>query len=235
MSIILTYNILFFAALISGLVMVALKSKLTVNIKLLLSFSGSFLLGICFLHLIPHLYEDYSYNIGFFILIGFIFQLLLEYFSKGIEHGHFHASNKDAKIFPYSIFISLCLHEFIEGMVLVNPTHSYDNTSLLIGITIHRIPIAIILATMLLAKKVSKTTLYASIIIFATTAPLGLFLAQNFGSSLLENVSVLSALAVGILLHVSTTILFETSEGHKFNLNKFIVIVIGLLSAIIIL
>jgi hypothetical protein len=32
---------------------------------------------------------------------------------------------------------------------------------------------------------------------------------------------------VGIFLHISTTILFESSENHRFNLIKFLVIILG--------
>jgi zinc transporter ZupT len=233
-----TYIILFFAPLISGLVVMYLKPTLNSNLKLLLSFSGAFLLAICFLHLIPELYHDYSYSIGIFILVGFLLQILLEFFSKGIEHGHYHAS-KDKKIFPYALFLSLCLHSFVEGMVLVEPNHhhvhNFNNTSLLVGIIIHKIPIAIILATLMIVNKISLRTRLLSILIFALTAPVGLYLATTYGRVLLDNVAILNALAVGILLHVSTTILFETSEGHKFHFKKFIVIIIGLLTAILVL
>jgi zinc transporter ZupT len=215
-----------------------LKPTLNSNLKLLLSFSGAFLLAICFLHLIPELYHDYSYSIGIFILVGFLLQILLEFFSKGIEHGHYHAS-KDKKIFPYALFLSLCLHSFVEGMVLVEPNHhhvhNFNNTSLLVGIIIHKIPIAIILATLMIVNKISLRTRLLSILIFALTAPVGLYLATTYGRVLLDNVAILNALAVGILLHVSTTILFETSEGHKFHFKKFIVIIIGLLTAILVL
>lgn len=238
MEISFTYIILFLAPLITGFVVMYLKPSLSANLKLLLSFSGSFLLAICFLHLIPELYHDYSYSIGIFILIGFILQILLEFFSKGIEHGHYHPS-KEKKIFPYALFLSLCLHSFVEGMALVEPNHyhehNFSNTSLLVGIIIHKIPIAIILTSLMLTNKISFKSRLLSIVIFALTAPIGLYLATTFGRTLLANVSILNALAVGILLHVSTTILFETSEAHKFNLKKFLVIVIGLFSAILVL
>ncbi|NNL15605.1 MAG: ZIP family metal transporter, partial [Flavobacteriaceae bacterium] len=35
----------------------------------------------------------------------------------------------------------------------------------------------------------------------------------------------ISALVVGIFLHISTTILFESDKGHRFNVSKLIVIV----------
>ena len=35
-------------------------------------------------------------------------------------------------------------------------------------------------------------------------------------------------LVIGILLHVATTVLFESGEGHRFNLKKLCAVVIGL-------
>ena len=76
--------ILFFVAVAIGGLLVELIKKGS-NIKLLLSFSGGFLLTIIFTHILPESYEMNS-NTGFFILIGFMLQLVLEYFSKGAEH-----------------------------------------------------------------------------------------------------------------------------------------------------
>lgn len=50
-------------------------------IKLALAFSGGFLLAIIFQHLIPDIYADGQAKMGIFILIGFLVQLILEYFS----------------------------------------------------------------------------------------------------------------------------------------------------------
>ena len=46
-------------------------------IKLLLAFSGGFLLAIAFTHFIPDLYHETSASIGVYILLGFLIQLLL--------------------------------------------------------------------------------------------------------------------------------------------------------------
>ena len=208
------------------------KPKVSQNFKLLLSFSGAFLLAICFLHLIPELYESYSTSIGLYILIGFVLQLLLEFFSQGIEHGHLHVHKNEKSVFPYAVFMSLCLHSLIEGTALTHAHHHHENTPLLMGVLIHKFPVAIILSTLLLAKGIKGGKLVVSIFIFALSAPLGLFLADKLGHSFLESINTLLALAVGIFLHISTTILFETSEGHKFHLKKFAVIVLGLLVAI---
>ena len=38
-----------------------------------------------------------------------------------------------------------------------------------------------------------------------------------------------AAVVVGIFFHISTVILFESTENHKFNIKKFGVIVLGFL------
>jgi hypothetical protein len=40
--------------------------------------------------------------------------------------------------------------------------------------------------------------------------------------------SALGGMLIGILLHIATTMLFETSDGHHFNLRKLLIIVVGL-------
>jgi zinc and cadmium transporter len=225
-------TILFSSAFVSGLAVIIFKLKFSKNLKLLISFSGAFLLAICVLHLIPEIFSNYTERIGIFILVGFLLQLLLEYFSDGIEHGHFHSHGNDLKTFPYAIFISLCLHSFIEGMALLDTDHLHNsNESLLIGIIVHKIPIAIVLSTMLVAKNTTKILFFTALFVFAISAPLGLILTTNYAVSI-ENTNIILALAVGIFLHISTTILFESSDGHKFDLKKFVIIIIGFALAI---
>ena len=107
---------LLFASVIAGAIVVEIfKPKKGRNIQLLLTFSGAYLLAISLLHLLPELFANNpTENIGIFILGGFLIQILLEYFSQGIEHGHFHKSN----VIPFSVLISLCLHALLEGVPL---------------------------------------------------------------------------------------------------------------------
>lgn len=230
----ITNIILFSAPFVSGLLVLLFKVNLTKNIKLLISFSGAFLLAISVLHLIPEVFTNYTEKVGVFILIGFLLQLLLEFFSNGIEHGHIHFHKKKMVAFPYAIFISLCIHSFIEGMALISGDHNHGHIhahsadySLLLGIIIHKIPIAIVLSVMLLAEKLSKTVFIISLAIFSLSSPLGFFLASNNILPFIENQNLILALAVGIFLHISTTILFESSDGHKFDLKKFLIIIAG--------
>src|SRR3954468_1871680 len=106
------YAFLFLSVIISGLsvLFINISSK---NLKLLLSFSGAFLFAISVLHLIPEIYSSKTANIGVFILIGFFAQILLEFFSEGIEHGHIHIHKEHhghhEHAFPYAMMIGLSI------------------------------------------------------------------------------------------------------------------------------
>jgi hypothetical protein len=41
----------------------------------------------------------------------------------------------------------------------------------------------------------------------------------------------ITAVAIGVFLHVSTTILFESSKNHKFNLSKMTAVIIAIIIA----
>src|SRR5690606_23530139 len=123
MSTITIVAILFLSALLSGAAVLFVKRDNTNFLKLILSFSGAYLFSITVLHLIPHVYHSgSSHSIGLWVLGGFLFQIVLEQFSHGIEHGHVHQESKSAQagLFPIGIMISLCLHAFIEGMPLAS-------------------------------------------------------------------------------------------------------------------
>lgn len=224
--------ILFVSAFISGISVFFVKRDNTQFLKLILSFSGAYLFSITVLHLIPHAYYDGNTSpevIGLFILGGFIFQLVLEQFSQGIEHGHIHHHNHHA--FPLGILISLCLHAFLEGMPLV----AGHQNELVFGIAIHHIPAAFALGSLLLNTKLSKNKIMLYLGIFAAMTPLGFLTSKTISSGEIGQISQhfdkIMAIVIGIFLHISTTILFESGsvDHHKFNKKKMIAISIGIL------
>jgi zinc and cadmium transporter len=100
--------LLLLSVVLGGMLVVALEKKNQQKlIKLSLAFSGGFLLAIAFLHFLPELYHENMTKIGIWILVGFLVQLFLEYFSGGIEHGHIHVHEK--KKIPYGLLISLSI------------------------------------------------------------------------------------------------------------------------------
>lgn len=269
-----TYLLPFLAVVLGYFLAIIVKPAKKKTIKLLLAFSGSFLLTMTVSHLLPEVYayviegnhvettivendnsshnhthehHDHSHDhashenhnhteatnsnehnhdhdamkqIGLFIMLGIVFQIILEYFSKGAEHGHVHVHEKMTSM-PWLLFASLCLHALFEGMPVSQHTH------LAWAIAIHHFPIAIILTLFFLQAELNKKFIFLFMIVFAVMTPLGTYLSANL-SFLIDYYVPISAFVIGILFHISSTIIFESSEGHKFNLAKLLAIIIGI-------
>lgn len=269
-----TYLLPFLAVVLGYFLAIIVKPAKKKTIKLLLAFSGSFLLTMTVSHLLPEVYayviegnhieasivendksshnhihehDDHSHDhashdnhnhtetinsnehnhdhdamkqIGLFIMLGIVFQIILEYFSKGAEHGHVHVHEKMTSM-PWLLFASLCLHALFEGMPVSQHTH------LAWAIAIHHFPIAIILTLFFLQAELNKKFVFMFMIVFALMTPLGTYLSANL-SFLIDYYVPISAFVIGILFHISSTIIFESSEGHKFNLAKLLAIIIGI-------
>lgn len=190
------------------------------NLKLLLAFSGAFLLSVTVFELLPEVFNSQVENIGVFIMAGILLQICLEFFSKGAEHGHMHL-NKKSSLFPWLLFLSLSIHAVLEGFPL------YGNQNLLYAIIIHKIPIAIILTSFFYASELPKFKIVLFLILFALMTPIGSYLSGNI-PALNDYYPQITAVVIGIFLHISTTILFESNEGHKFNFSKLFVIVLAI-------
>src|ERR1700742_2117343 len=100
--------VLFLGAFTGGIAVFLFRGDNHKMLKLVLSFSGAYLFGITVLHLIPDAYHGNDDFVGVFILIGFLFQIVLEQFSDGIEHGHMHTPSHELghSAFPLGIMIS---------------------------------------------------------------------------------------------------------------------------------
>lgn len=215
-------------AVVLGVLIVILLNPGKKLIRLLLAFSGAYLLSVTILHLLPEVYTSSQshHSIGIFILSGIILQFILESFSKGAEHGHIHI-DKHTDSFPILLFISLCIHSFTEGL----PIHEGDS-NLLWAIMIHKIPIAIVLSTFLFHSEIKKNTSYILLTLFALMSPLGVWAGDQIPLMITYSTQI-NAIIIGVFLHISTVILFESTENHKFNLQKFTVILFGILLAIL--
>lgn len=226
------YIILFGTILLSGLSFFLFKNIGPKQLKLLLSFSGSYLFALTVLHLIPTVYKNGNESIGIFIFIGFFIQIILEFFSEGIEHGHIHVHKHQNAVFPFGMMIGLCIHSFLEGMPLVQKfPEASTQRSLLAGITLHHIPVALALVSMLIQSGVKKKSAVFYLLLFALMAPAGALTVTLLGNSAIENFPLFSdqvmAIVIGIFLHISTTILFESYEHHRFNYFKLLIILLG--------
>ncbi len=202
-------------------------------IKLLLAFSGAFLLGVTVLHMLPELYERDSAHVGLWLLAGFMLQVVLEFFSRGIEHGHVHVQAKTSRTLPIVTLLSLFVHSFTEGMPFADPRVGGD-LPFVVGVLLHKLPMAVALATVLQRSGVRTGRSWAILSIFAVAAPLGILFGHLFGMRLGEEfLSAALAIAIGMLLHISTTIIFESTPDHRFNAKRFITVLLGALLAIL--
>ena len=219
--------LLFGSSLLGGLGIFLFKKGNSNRLKLVLSFCGAYLFAITVLHLMPDVYYSGNPQIGLFILGGFLLQIFMEQFSEGIEHGHIHKHNHQHLVFPLGIMISLCLHAFLEGMPLAQGQHN----ELVYGIALHHIPAAFALGSVLMENKLSKATISSLLILFALMSPLGYWLSFEIGQGVIGNIEVyfdrIMGVVIGIFLHISTTILFESSVDHKFNLKKVVAVLLG--------
>ncbi len=221
----------------AGLIAFFLKGMPGSIFKLILALSGAFVLAMCFLHLLPHVYQVISEKhsnghlmVGGAILAGFLVQIGLEWLTGGIEHGHSHA-HTDQK-FPLGLLLGLCIHAFIEGLPLHD--HGHEHSHLLVSVLVHKFPVALILVLVFKSYRLSVAKSWLYLVIFTLMAPLGMLVSQMFENSI-QNVETVMMLitgaVIGVLLHISTTILFEAGENHKYNAAKLFMIISGFVLA----
>lgn len=229
---ILVYIVLIFTVLGSGSLIFFFNSEDQRILKFLLAFSGAFLIGITFLKLIPEVFSNPTIFTGLFVLLGFLLQLALELITEGAEHGHRHAHAEGEKASPFLLLLGLCIHSFLEGMPIVPGFDMKIQHTLVLGIVVHNIPISLTLMSLYLHYGCSKMKAFLYLLIFALMTPAGsvfsILMDSTMATSLTTYFNYILAVVIGIFLHVSTSILFETEENHRYNLQKFITVCVGL-------
>lgn len=215
-------------------------------LKPLLAFSGAYLFTLTITHLLPEALEllpGRPERVGYWVLAGFFGQLLLEVLSQGIEHGHVHehapATGSQVGRVPFLLLGALVLHSLLEGSILIRtPTVgavSQNFYAIAAGVALHHMPAAFALATLLRLRLGSFERVWPYLVLFGLASPLGIVLS-NYGG--LEDwlhgsfYAALLGLVAGNFLHVSTTILFETSPEHRLNWPKLGATLLGVLLAL---
>ena len=183
-------------------------------------FGGAFLLGVCFLHLVPEMASDSEDMLPFYaVLAGFLVQQLLDGLTAHAEHGHLESEGRrvksgkrGAEVGVTGLMIGLSLHALLEGMPLVGVDGKVDR-GLLLGIVIHNIPVALIMVGMMLELGYGFWRVLGLLLLFGAMSPLG----SLFNIYVLQPdegvLHIIQGLVVGVLLHVSSSILFD----HKRN------------------
>lgn len=199
------------------------------------TFSGAYLFAITILHLLPEIYHpenESQHTVGFLILLGFLTQFGLEFISKGLEHGHAHHHKNTV---PTLMFLGLFIHEFIEGLPLgASESHLHHHAdlhqNLLLGIAVHKVPIAFIVYGFLSKSSMRPWIRWMFLILFTIMTPVGMYFGASGWLQTWDPLYLL-AFTMGIFLHVSTTIMFESSESHSFNVQRVMMTLLGIATA----
>ncbi len=247
--IILSYTLIIagvvaWAALIPGRKHVSPKLMTYITV-----FGGAFLLASCFINLVPHMFlgegterfvtPNNHFKIAAAVMIGFLVQLLLEHLTHGAEHGHNHCHNCETDhhehhVHPVTgLMIGLCVHAFLEGMPMIELEKNGEidiHQGLLYGIVLHNIPIAIVMVTLFMSNRYGFWKSLGLLALFGIMTPLGsltnIFLVPE--NEALQ--CVIMGVVVGILLHVSVSILFD-HDHNDFSWSKFLTIIIAFVAA----
>lgn len=208
-------------------------------------FGGAFLFASCFINLVPHMFlgegeyrwvtPNLHFKVAAAVMVGFLIQLVLEHITKGAEHGHNHCHNCEEhdhhnQIHPiWGLMIGLSIHSFLEGMPLVDLDGDIHQ-GLLYGIVLHNIPIALVMISLFMSNRYGFWKSFWLLLLFAVMTPLGslcnlLFIPEN---EMLQG--LIMGVVVGILLHVSVSILFD-HDHNKFSWAKLSLILIAFVAA----
>jgi zinc transporter ZupT len=116
----------------------------------------------------------------------------------------------------------------VEALALGDARQHFDPDSrrlLLASIVVHNFPVSIALLGMLLQTGLKRSRALGWLALFAVMGPLGMFLSAH--TNLAHYSRELMAVVIGIFMHISTTILFEASDVHRFNFAKLAAILAG--------
>lgn len=240
--------VLFLTVVLSGFLVKLFPPSNVRWLKVALAFSGAYLFTITITHLLPDvlLSNQNPHIVGYWVLAGFFLQLILELFSHGVEHGHMHTHEHDhhTDTIPFLLLGSLFVHSFLEGSILVDQDyrdagHLHQQGSfysVLLGVALHHVPAAFALMSVLLSRLRNFKKAFSWLLVFAVGSPLGILVSNSLLSHEAPGGMVytaLTGLVAGNFLHISTTILFETSPEHSFNRNKLVATLLGLVLALL--
>lgn len=226
--------LLLLVTFVAGLLAMRLKWVDEKRMNLLLAFSGSFLLSITFLHLIPETIQDQGSSAGIYLLIGFFLQLLIQRITHGVEHGHNHIHTKDHAIPLYSILAGLGVHAIMDGIPLgFNYRMPATDAALYLAVATHKLPEIIIVATMIKSFKGKGFESMLLLFVFSLLTPIASSLASILGTryfAVSELLGVIIPIVAGAFIHIATTIFFESgTKHHALTTQKLLAILFGVI------
>jgi len=203
------------------------------SMKYLLAFSGSFLLSITLLHLVPETVEISGHKSGLLILSGFFLQLVIQRFTHGVEHGHVHQGGEHQHVSITPIFIGLAFHAFSEGLPLGGLyADAAVVPSLYLAIALHKLPEAMLITSLVSFSSHGKGRALAALLLFSMITPLAALLSYYLGlrySAIATLIHWCIPVIAGAFIHIATTIFFESgTRSHDMNWKKWLFVLLGI-------
>lgn len=221
-------NLFLFAVTIFGGLLPVIYSKWSDSkMNYLLTFSGAYLLSVNMLHLIPESAEVLGFEMGLYLLIGFFLQQVLQRFTHGVEHGHTHIGHGHRSLPVVGLIIGMSVHALGEGIPLGAIYYEESTTpALYLAIALHKLPEAMLIASLLMHNKQRKTTALAVLAGFALLSPASSLLTHCFGLQtelFAHALPYVIATVAGSFLHIGTTIFYESGNtAHAISWRKWL-------------
>lgn len=225
----------FLATLLPAGLLLAFPAFFAKYLDCTLTFGGSYLFALTLLHILPEIFEHAAPNppVGYYLLLGFVLQLMLDAFGGSLAHGHSypHESKRPLQTPIVTLLGALFLHAFLDGALL----HE-DNFSIWFAIWLHKVPVLFTLGSFLHHRKISLQVIWIIFLLFALTTPLSFLIRENLQHYQLvtsQTITALNAVATGGLFHITTVILFESNPHHHYNSKRWYTILGGIGVAIL--
>jgi zinc transporter ZupT len=237
-SIFIYYLILLLLTFAGGSFPIFKKNWKGKYLGLLLVFSAAFLLGITFLHLIPDAVENLGVYSGVLMFCGFFVQQIVQRWTHGVEHGHdsinhhHHHHEHEGNAVFWPVFWGLSIHAFSEGLPLgIHYADPHTLPSLALAIALHKIPEAMLVMALYLAKGKSKMSSIFLLLLFSLITPFSALVSLILGNYFTTVGIILQwciPVIAGVFIQIATTIFYESSShSHFLKWQKWLVVVAG--------
>jgi ZIP family zinc transporter len=184
-------------------------------------FSFTVILGLILFDLLPEIYETKNIYLVIPVLCGL---LLLVFLDKLIPHHHHEHHDDHDDIIEHNnhlnhisvvTIIALAIHNMIEGLSLYNVslTNIKSGILMMIGISLHNIPLGFQIGNSLNSKKYSKLLIF----LLCISSFIGALIMILFGSPSEMVISILLSITLGMLLYI---LIFELFNEVRINIKK---------------
>ncbi len=219
---------------IGGSVPLWSKSWSEARMNTLLTFSGSFLLGITILHLLPETLGSHHTWAGVLVLAGFFLQQAIQRFTHGVEHGHAHLADthRHHTVALWPVLIGLSIHAFSEGLPLgVQYKEEVTLSALYLAVSLHKLPEAMLITSLVYLRSRDRNKAWLTLLLFSGITPLAAVLTHFLGehyTGIHTFVTWCLPVITGSFIHIATTIFFESgTRSHDMNWKKWLIILLG--------